>query len=153
MIVSQASALAMADLFISATAALLMVLAVSQPFEPLPLPIQADLLASCPENKDGAGKSAVIRPWGETAGEPREVRIAADLANAPAALGLPPKSYYLLAVVPGADGVIAGRCFSFVANDLVGRSNTGLDKLARNHDAPRSVFVISLPNVERDRGE
>ena len=147
--IGQASGLAMTDLFISATAALLTVLAVSQPFEPQPRPIQADLLATCPpETEEELVARALMRRADQSAVEAVSVARAADLSALPTELGLAAKPYYLLAVVRDSRGVISGRCYAFIAQELAKTRNSRLDDIARDDTGPRAVFVVSLASDE-----
>ena len=144
--------MAMTDLFISATAALLIVLAVSQPHEPQPLPVQADIIAFCPvepaENDANTTLSVMFQPAAQPGTEPREVTRFAEMAGLPEALGLDPQPYYSIAVVPDSDGRLTGACFGQVSQGFAREHNAALDQLERNDPMPRAIFVVSLVNAE-----
>ena len=139
----------MTDLFISGGAALLLVLAVARPTPETPLPVQADLVAACPTTQALEKREAtlVLRPAGSAADDTRvEIRDPAQLAGAPAALGLPARLFYGIALVrdrTSGSPPLSARCLRWVGRDLVGAYNAQIETLAARGGA-RPVFGLSV---------
>ncbi|MBB95901.1 MAG: hypothetical protein CML68_15070 [Rhodobacteraceae bacterium] len=126
--------IAMTDLFVSASAALMLVLAVLRPDPPVTTPLQADITAHCTET---GGRPALVVP-GDT---PVILQGPADLAALPARLGLPPRLFYALALAGGPGHPIPASCLSWAATDLVRALNT---QVARpDYAGPPAIFSLA----------
>lgn len=137
-----AAGMAATDVFLAATAALLLVLAVSAPNRPLRLPIQADLLAMC----DAFSVPPVLvlrgaQPPEDGAAWPEiELKSPSDLVDAPAQLGLDARLQYAVALIPDADGVLPMTCVVFLRNDLIRTHNASLSQ----PDGRGPVYTLSV---------
>ncbi|MGR3492197.1 MAG: hypothetical protein ACU0DW_09075 [Shimia sp.] len=118
------AAIAMTDVIISATAALLIGLALAANERPQPMPVQADLRIFCEGDAVMVGDGTRAIPV-----------TAATLGTAPPAFELPPRLFYSLALVPGPEG-LGTECLSRVQRDVVRGWNDGLT--AR----PGAVFSV-----------
>lgn len=134
-LISGAMGIAMTDLFVSASAALMLVLAVLRPDPPVVTPIQADITAHCTES---GGLPALAIP----ADPPILIESPADLAALPARLGLPPRLFYTLALAGGPGHPVSASCLTWATTDLVRALNT---EIARpGYDGPPAIFSLGL---------
>ena len=138
----------MTDLFISATAALLLVLAVMQPTPPVPIPIQSDLLVRCPEPDAAEKWPLALYAAANPEAPPLLVDRPADLGLAPARLGLPPRLFYTIALQQPIDSPVSAGCLSFVVRDLVRRYNRSLTESDRDSVHQRAIFSIAVAAPE-----
>lgn len=137
-----AHGIVMTDLFVSATAALLLVLAVLQPIPPIRLPIQADLIARCPD-----GDPAPATPLALVAGsDPDGPSVSAlgptELGAAPVRLGLPARLFYTIAVEGTAGGPVSAACLDWITRDFVRAYNGALAEADRLTQ-PRAIFAVA----------
>lgn len=151
--VSAAGGMAMTDLFISATAALIMVLAVARPFEPVPLPVQADFLAFCVPMDETSGDQqqfdVMVHAFGSVPDAAITILEPADLAELPGAFDMKAQPYYSLAVTQAPMGeVVAARCLQQVLFDLTRPYNASLEHLPRRAPDARAIFIASLARPE-----
>jgi hypothetical protein len=143
---------AVTDIFICASAALLVALALSRNTPEVPVPIQADIVATCPPAdavEAGGARLALRAPKG--AATPVPVGSPADLAAAPDALGLPPRLYYTLAVTAGEGAPLSAACLRWVQDGLVRRYNARVGTLTAR-GAPRPVFGVAPVTADAGRG-
>lgn len=131
----------MTDLFVSATASLLVVLTLVRPTPPLPMPIQADLLAFCPPDPKG---TIVFVAAARPAGPRFAVAQPDDLAAAPARLGLKPALLYAVAVTSESGAGVDAACFARVRDDLVRARNSTVAAADRKAAGPRAIFAAAL---------
>ncbi len=137
------------DLFVSATATLLVVLALAKKQTPQSIPVQADLVAICPSKADGpfymTTAALALKNGGPDSG--RLVGRAKDLellANLP---GLFPAMLHIVALSGTISSPINAECLVRFRRDIVAAHN---DELARTADQPGfrrifSVVPISMP--------
>lgn len=140
----------MTDLFISASAALLMVIAVLRTTPPIPVPIQADIVATCPPAAILSAREPVMsmRPGGRE-GATIKVGGPGDLASLPADLGLRPRLFYSIGVIAGEGAPLSAACLRWAQDSLVRTYNRKIDELTRRGTA-RPIFGIvpgRAPNV------
>ena len=137
--------LAMTDLFISATATLLVVLTLATPDPPVPLPVQADVMMLCPGSGPGNKEFAVFPAASVDFGEKvsalypgvtiYSVADAADLAKAIGDMNLPAKSMYSVALAPAPGRPLTAACFATAMKRL----------LADYHSRINDLHGISMP--------
>lgn len=138
------------DLFVSATAVLLLVLAVARPTPPQALPIQADLLAGCsPSSVTGSESETPIAVFhanggNSSPGEGIPVKSAEEMSLVPGLLGLPARLFYSIAIVGQPDAPVTADCLERVSRQLVRAHNEALTIGATGADAPRPIFAVSL---------
>lgn len=87
----QGVGIVMTDVFVSATAALLMVLAIARPAPPTPLPIQAEITVSCETSEQGeyvfqAWPTHILDAERRTILSPEDFAVAVQQMNLPKAL-------------------------------------------------------------------
>ncbi|MGR3466862.1 MAG: hypothetical protein ACU0CI_03210 [Shimia sp.] len=114
----------MTDVIISATAALLIGLALAANETPQPMPVQADLRIFCAGEEVRIGDGTRAIPI-----------TGATLGTAPPAFDLPPRLFYALALVPGPEG-LSPECLRRVQRDVVSAWNDGLNQ------RPGAVFSV-----------
>lgn len=144
--------LVMTDLFVSAAAALMMIIAITKPSPDIPLPIQADLIATCPSAMQllsEASEQAALSVLPATPAEgidPFLAKTPEDLWDLPEAFGLFPQLFYTIALVDGVEPVTAA-CADWVLNDLV-RSANGNADASGTKDGPglAPIFGLELTN-------
>lgn len=133
----------MTDLFVSATAALMIVLSLLQTNPIARLPVQADLFARCSDENLTLALTDVKRT--------RIVLVekAADLLKIPVELELPPQLHYSVAFQPGPNGLFAN-CLEHATRRIFGVYNSELlPKVEAGQSRP--VFsVIAVPSVDED---
>ena len=137
----------MTDLFISSTAALLIVLAVSKPTPINALPIQADLVATCHRSVASDSEWYAVFRAGHDAARDDEgivVKTPQEMAEAPTQLGLQARLFYSVALAIGAHEQAFGECLHWFTYDLVRAHNTSLSE-PRNGGpvGSRAVFAVS----------
>jgi hypothetical protein len=118
----------MTDLFVSAGATLLIVLAVTREVPEDVLPVQADLVATCPPSEDiarGDGTLLVRAGGASETAQPIPVEGVAQMAVLPAALGMPARTFYTITLTSDAAPVTAA-CLDWVQEDLVRAHNAAL---------------------------
>ena len=138
--------IAATDLFISATAALLVVLAVLRPTPPVELPIQADLEGYCTLDVEARPVTLVLGVPGHAVdAAPLSVREPAELAQAPTLLDLAPGLFYMIALVPGRDGRLLSDCLTWVRDDLVRAHNASMlqPELSSTAAGTRAIFTLA----------
>lgn len=150
--INGASGIAMTDLFISATAALLIVLAISRPQPPQELPIQADLLARCVMDADAPVALEITRAAmiGEDAPvDETQARVDAPggLAAVPEELSLSPGLFYMIALVPDAAGVLRSDCFHWARDEIVRAYNDTLSDRSEEGETG-ALFTLSPALME-----
>jgi len=138
----------MTDVFVSATAALLLCLAVSRTTPDVPLPVQADLILTCPA--PDALKTTPFQvalasdPDGLTApaGNPDE------LAAVPRVLGLPPSLFRTIAVRATEAAPVSVTCLRRLSEDVVRPHNARLATKPPATGLSHAVFAVGpvLPN-------
>jgi hypothetical protein len=129
--------IAMTDLFLSATAALLIVLAVLRPTPPVTLPIQADLVARCTLETNGV---EVFDPR-QTDRPAILIDRTRALSSVPERLGLAPKLFYTIAL-SDPQGVSAD-CAQTVLNGYVRAHNEAVQSLNPGTKASRAIFTLA----------
>lgn len=147
-----AAGIVMTDLFVSATAVLLLVLAVVQPTPPVQLPIQADLVARCLEAGQGSGAQLALSAGTDPTGPGVLITDPADLVGTPARLGLPPRLFYTIAVVGTQARPVTAACLSLVERDFVRAHNDSLIRADRRSGAPRAIFAVAVAVPETAEG-
>jgi hypothetical protein len=144
--ISAGFGIVMTDLFISATAALLMVLAVMRNHPPTPVPLQADILARC-ENGEGANPVLVMSKQGGdarfTIGKPE------DLGAVPALLGLPARMIYMISLESGPDTPLATQCLRWAKFGIVKSWNDLLRDTPEDAPASHAIFMIAPVTPEQ----
>lgn len=142
----------MSDLFISATAALLIVLALAQPFKPRELPIQADLIAHCPADETPQDQYS-IAVQSATQPEPHvSVSEATDLGTLPGALLLQPRLFYSVALVEAKGHPLTPTCLKWVQQKLIKPWNKALQGQDQVEGLSRAIFsaTASLAPAENE---
>ncbi|MEM8729471.1 MAG: hypothetical protein AAGF79_06085 [Pseudomonadota bacterium] len=134
MIRSGALGIAMTDLFVSAAAALMLVLAVLRPDPPVHTPVQADITAICIEQGERPALQVMADP-------PVILATPQDLAALPEALGLPPRLFYGLAIAGGPGQPISTACLSWASRDLVRALNA--DVARPDYTGPPAIFSLA----------
>ena len=129
------------DLFIAATASLLVILALSRPNPPIDLPVQADLVASCAIHEAGEPEALVMRLADSSAETEAIARIhdSDELSDFAAHPELPPRLLYVIALVPAEDGTLAASCLQWARDDIV-----------RTHNAAERVRSDRNPTAQPD---
>ena len=125
--------LAMTDLFVSASAALMLVLAVLRPDPPVTVPLQADITAFCTEI---GGRPALIVDG------PPSVTLTApdDLAALPGRLGLPLRLFYSIALAGAPGRPLPAACLSWATTDLVRAHNATVAR--PDYAGPPAIFSL-----------
>lgn len=105
----QGVGIVMTDVFVSATAALLMILAVARPSPPTPLPIQAEITVSCETSEQG---DYVFQTWPTDIAdtERRLINTPRDFAVAVKQMALPPALLYKVAVIANDHSTLPAGC-------------------------------------------
>ena len=143
----------MTDLFLSATAALLVVLALANEIPATKIPIQADLISYCVTNETMHGDFELR--LGKTLEGPFSyvVRTPKDLALAPVALGLPPRLYYTLALMSSnvagdsSKKTFLADCAAWADRKIISKWNRNLNFTERGDTVHRAVFGIALATI------
>ena len=138
----EGTGIVMTDLFISATAALLLCLAVSRPTPVVPLPIQADLVLVCPV-LNYAKAPFVMSRASDPNGISVEVGSPEDLAKAPKALELPPSLFRTIAVMATAQRPVSATCLRRLTDDVVRVHNSRLATTPATDGLSRAVFAVA----------
>lgn len=122
------SGIVLTDLFISATAALLLVLAVARPSPPVALPVQADMRAICYETTDG-GVGFELAAFADAAPPVSEAPVAdapamriqtrEDFARATRALQLSAQLFVKIALTSDAQGPAGPTCLRVFEQDIM----------------------------------
>ena len=140
--------LVMTDLFVSAAAALMMVLAITRPTPEIPLPIQADLIAACPPlgtdyTLDSQPVMTVSLPpsHGAVSMPVTTVSRYEEIWALPAKFGLPPRLFYTIALSDDVTPLTAA-CADWVLNALIRTANEAADD--RSADAAVAIFGLDL---------
>lgn len=144
----------MTDLFVSAAAALMMILAITRPTPDIPLPVQADFLATCLQATQAATDEAGLYTLSLTPNH-AESEIQPVIADAPGDLwtlpdrfGEPPRLFYTIALVDGAEPV-TGACADWALNDLVRTANSNADSFEANGtSAPPPIYGLKMATRE-----
>lgn len=140
-------AIAATDLFVSATAALLVVLAIMRPVPPVELPIQSDLVAHCTMDASSMPVTLEISVPGN-AGDvtPFQVSDPSQMAQVPGALGLPPRLFYMIALSPNGQGKLLSDCVAWARDTLVREHNAGMFQPgpANNATPTRAIFTLAI---------
>ncbi len=142
------TAIVMTDLFISATAALLIVLAMARPQVPTDLPVQADILGFCPPMKKEQGYLIVSAAEfdRQTATLPKTAsQVVVDALDAfelaVSNLGFSQHLFYSIALVSGENRPLTPACVKHFSDVLVGKHNRSLsDKSVI--PGSRAVFAV-----------
>nr|VFJ90503.1 MAG: hypothetical protein BECKH772A_GA0070896_100229 [Candidatus Kentron sp. H]VFJ91680.1 MAG: hypothetical protein BECKH772B_GA0070898_100209 [Candidatus Kentron sp. H]VFJ98293.1 MAG: hypothetical protein BECKH772C_GA0070978_100209 [Candidatus Kentron sp. H] len=123
--------LAMTDLFVSATATLLVVLTLASPDSPTPLLVQADLVMLCSEPDAGSAEFALFpasavafRKEAGTLRPGTTIHTVSDqtgMARAVAAMELPAKPMLTVALAPAPDRPLTATCFATATMRLLSR--------------------------------
>lgn len=112
----QGVGIVMTDVFVSATAALLMVLAVARPSPPTPLPVQAEITVSCETSEQG---DYVFHTWPTHIidADRRPIMSPQDFAVAVLQMALPPALLHKVVVIgTNTSGLPAGCLQAFKTN-------------------------------------
>lgn len=138
----------MTDLFLSATAALLVVLAVANPTPPVPMPIQADLVATCPERNGGVVGHFILRSAAEPDGPTAVVSKPEDLSEAVSVAGLQAALFYSVALIPRVGTPVSAACLSRFTTDIIRAHNSGLSRAKAERGDLMAVFAVNtgVPN-------
>lgn len=128
-----AMGIAMTDLFVSASAALMLVLAVLRPDPPVTPPIQADITAYCTET----GGHPALLVEGD---RPLLLESPEDLAALPARLDLVPRLFYSIAIAGDANHPIPASCLAWASTDLVRALNA--DVARPGYAGPPAIFSL-----------
>lgn len=130
------------DVFVSATAALLIVLAVAQPSPPAPLPIQADIAVTCRTADQGEYVFQIL-PTHTTATDKVLIRSALDFAVAVHQMNMPAALLYKVAVI-GEDGTpLASGCLQAFKTDVVWPLNAEPIIEAKTKTFRAAVFSVT----------
>ena len=138
------------DLFVCATAALLIVLAVAGPTPPQYLPIQADLSARClpaPAAQDVESNRTALFFDGLNNSAPGTgvpVKSFKEMKHVPSLVGLPPQLFYSIAVVRASDDPVSVECLGWIRRDLVRAHNKMLANQDRMENSPRPIFSVHI---------
>ncbi|WP_428925337.1 hypothetical protein [Marinibacterium sp. SX1] len=131
----------MTDLFISASAALMLVLAVLRPDPPVAPPIQADITAWCTT----AGQRPALLVETDP---PILVQGPADLAALPGRMGLDPRLFYTLALAGSPDRPLPASCLAWATRDLVRALNADIAR--PDHTGPAAIFSLAPLAISPD---
>lgn len=153
--------IAMTDLFVSATATLMVVLILSQTERPTPLPVQADLVAFCPTEEGEAFAvvpvSAVIVGADRLRTSMVDTLALSDATGLAAVLakiaGAEPRSFYSIGLAGTAGRPVTAACISRLQNTIVRMHNQAVGKTAGGIRAIAGVTVISRPVILEDGDE
>ena len=144
--------LVMTDLFVSATAALLIVLAVARTSPPVPLPVQADVIATCITNEDGTTFFEVSK----SEGPPEmsyQAQSSAEFAQSVVLLNLTPALFHTVAILPQVDRPLSAECISEFTVRIVREHNRAASTAEFSQDAARTIFsVIASPTPTEGDG-
>jgi hypothetical protein len=146
----------MTDLFVSAAAALMMILAITRPTPDIPLPIQADFIATCPGPAmivtDSGDRPALSVTDADASTANAHVLVASpeDLWALPARFGMEPRLFYTIALTSG-DEALTAACANWALNDLVRTANMNADT-ASNPGATNAPAIFGLELVTAPRG-
>ena len=139
---SEGTGIVMTDLFISATAALLLCLAVSRTTPDVPLPVQADLILSCPA--PGAPKATPFQV--ALASDPDGPKVSVgtpdELAAVPGGLGLPPAMFRTIAVRATEAAPVSATCLRRLTEDIVRPHNSNLATKPPAVGLSHAVFAV-----------
>jgi len=151
-LLSGASAIAITDLFLSATAALLIVLALARPDVPQPIPVQAELIAFCPETNSNRsanihiGRVEDIRKSEENlshSGSLARISKPEELGAGLRDLEVPAALFLNIALVSGPKRPISLDCIRFLERSIIGAHNQGLNTAPP--DAPlKTIFATTI---------
>lgn len=147
----------MTDLFLSATAVLLVVIALSEPDQPSDVPIQADLVALCPATVTPAGvpQLLAVRDLSRLEVGPAEevnrvpISVHEDLPEALAALadngapGVEGAALLRIALVDFPGHPMTAPCFRVLAVDVVEAYNRWLQGLDEKPGLPALSLALS----------
>jgi hypothetical protein len=150
--------LVMTDLFVSASAALMMVLAISRPTPDVPLPIQADLIATCPSAStilSSDTEQPALHVFPSNAPTDMDRVSASDpesLWGLPQFFDLPPRLFYTIALKDGAEPVTSA-CANWALNDIVRAANKAADTRSEQFETrPPPIFGLEVAaRAEADR--
>lgn len=142
----------MSDLFISATAALLIVLALAQPYKPKEVPIQADLVAYCPPLDTPRPEYRILI---HSANEPEaavSLHKSEELGGLPSGLLLEPRLFYSIALVEKKGHPLTPTCLKWVQQNLINPWNRSLQEKPPVQEGSRAVFsaTASLADAESE---
>jgi len=138
----EGTGIVMTDLFISATAALLLCLAVSRTTPDIPLPVQADLIALCPTPNSPDGTPYIVALASDPAGISAKVGSPEDLAAVPRLLGLPPALFRTIAVMATSASPVSATCVRRLTEDIVKPHNDQLATEPAAAGSSRAVFAV-----------
>ena len=146
---------AMTDLFISAGAAIVMVIALSRPTPRVELPPQADIIATCPEASTFQGGDGAIVMRRDAADTTSAVPVVSpeDLAATPATLGLPARLFYTIALEDTPNQPVSAACLRWVQNDLIRAHHRRLLERDPAYRTRRCVFSLAPVPVTLAAGE
>lgn len=133
----------MTDLFISATAALLLCLAVSRTTPDIPLPVQADLILSCPAPNSPMATPFLVVLAADPGGIVASVGNPDDLAAVPGVLGLPPALFRTIAVMGTASAPVSASCMRRLTEDIVRPHNARLAAKPPAAGLSQAVFAVA----------
>lgn len=134
-LVTGATAIAITDLFLSATAALLIVLALARPDSPVPVPIQADLVAFCPEENSRQASMLLVAAQSSIAAKSEGLVLAGpktqlskpeELVIVFQELGLAADYFFNIALVGAVDRPVTIDCIRFLNRSIVDAHNQSL---------------------------
>lgn len=139
----------MTDIFVAATAALLLTLAVARPEPPVSRPVQADLVVLCPRVEQGD----FVLLAADTAKKARPPMVAvtnpADLARAVEKLGLPPRMFYTIALAASPARPMQAECLRTFQRKIVDKHNQGVTRPGALSDG-RMIFGLAPVDVVLD---
>lgn len=143
------SGIVLTDLFISATAALLLVLAVARPSPPVALPVQADMRATCYETADG-GVGFELAAFADAAPPVPDAAVSdapailvqtrEDFARATRALQLSAQLFVKVALTSDAQGPAGPTCLRVFEQDI-------MRPLNREPDIDPNGAIVRVPTI------
>lgn len=138
----QGVGIVMTDVFVSATAALLMVLAVARPSPPTPLPIQAEITVSCETSNQG---DFVFETWPTHIfdADRRPIMSPQDFAFAVRKMALPPALLYKVVVVGTETSGLSAGCLQALKTDIIWPLNQDPDITIETESYRTATFSIT----------
>jgi hypothetical protein len=145
--------LVMTDLFVSATAALLIVLAVARPSAPVPTPVQADVIATCKTEDEGNMTFEVSTPERELEAT-FQLGTAEEFAQSVQMMNLTPSLFYTVAILPLPEQPVSVQCITEFTGRIVREHNRAVSNPDFSELGNRAIFsVIASQTAPADEGE
>ena len=134
--------IAMTDLFISAAAALLLVLAILKPQPPTPLPIQSNAFVYCPVAEQTVAPSYRLQNTPDGTDEFADITDPDMLHDALTAIGITGQLMVTLSIVGAPERPLTGTCLRDFTINFVRKANTATSAL-RGEDATQRPPILS----------